>query len=332
MANPTTSTDSAVDNVLNALTDVIRGATSPDVQAAQTLLLRRLALEGDVIPSRIPAPRNITEAAGYANLLGDLGLNDMRTQMLGAALGLAGSSPLPGFDAVAPPLALIAISNDRPAGPGGAAVPLTVSVRADFADPLRAALSRVHAAGGLLPLWSPPAVLLPRAPGQPPATLPDPLLALGRELWVAPTTALVDPTSDPVVLGRTATDPGTGFRLALRVNAGTPGADPADWMALQWDQIAGVVIDHHLGTIPLLPLETALGPSGFMPTYPATRPGSRSDYAWAKLTNTAGLVTGISRLSEELSLVHPAAAIAASVFADSLGSIWDGTAFATRSD
>jgi len=55
-----------------ALLDVIKTASSPEIAQAQSLLLRRLALEGDVVGSRIPAPRNITEIGGYINLLGDL--------------------------------------------------------------------------------------------------------------------------------------------------------------------------------------------------------------------------------------------------------------------
>ena len=49
-----------------------------------------LALQGDVIQSRIPAPRNITEIGGYLNLLQTLGQAEMRTQTLAGALGVAG--------------------------------------------------------------------------------------------------------------------------------------------------------------------------------------------------------------------------------------------------
>ena len=46
----------AQDRALDALVSVIQLAASPAAQEAQPLLLRRLALSGDVIPSRVPAP------------------------------------------------------------------------------------------------------------------------------------------------------------------------------------------------------------------------------------------------------------------------------------
>ena len=83
----------AVDGLLASLSDVIKRATSPDVQAAQALLLRRLAVEGDVIPSRLPSPRNITEMGGYLNLVTQLGRDDLRAQMLAALLGVRRPQP-----------------------------------------------------------------------------------------------------------------------------------------------------------------------------------------------------------------------------------------------
>ena len=109
MTDTTGPSQAAVDGLLASLSDVIKSATSPDVQAAQALLLRRLALEGDVIPSRLPSPRNITEMGGYLNLVTQLGRDDLRTQMLTALLGVAGRSPLAGREMPAPPRA----------GPGG---------------------------------------------------------------------------------------------------------------------------------------------------------------------------------------------------------------------
>ena len=79
-----TQPDAAEDALVLALTEVIKGATSPEIQSAQAMLLRRLATQGDVIPSRIPAPRNITEVGGYLNLLETLGETRMRRDMLGS--------------------------------------------------------------------------------------------------------------------------------------------------------------------------------------------------------------------------------------------------------
>jgi hypothetical protein len=134
MTDPLTDTtdgapsQTAVDALLSALTNLIAGASTPESQQAPTLLLQRLALEGSVIPSRIPPPANITQVGGYVNLLTSLGESDLRSQLLGAALGLAGSTPLPGLAAPAPALPLVPIANDR----GGGAVPVTVSLRSDM--------------------------------------------------------------------------------------------------------------------------------------------------------------------------------------------------------
>jgi hypothetical protein len=57
--------------------------------ALQAALLKRLLLQGDVSPSRIPAPLNISEVGGYINLLTDLGLTSTRTESISAALGVA---------------------------------------------------------------------------------------------------------------------------------------------------------------------------------------------------------------------------------------------------
>ena len=43
--------------------------TSQEIMALKQMILRRIAQESDIRPSRIPAPRNITEIGGYFNLL-----------------------------------------------------------------------------------------------------------------------------------------------------------------------------------------------------------------------------------------------------------------------
>lgn len=51
-------------------------------------ILRRIATEGEVKPSRIPAPRTITEVGGYFNLLMKLHETELLKQMLASVLGL----------------------------------------------------------------------------------------------------------------------------------------------------------------------------------------------------------------------------------------------------
>ena len=327
MTTPTRpSPDPAGDALLLALTDAIRSATGPEIQQAQALLLRRLATEGDVIPSRIPAPRNITEVGGYLNLLTTLAENTMRRDMIGAALGLASTPFGVGGVGAVPPLRLTAVPNDRPAGAVGATVPLAVTVRADLATPLQSALDTVHADGGLLPLWSPPTALPPAPQGARP--MPDPLPHLGREVFLAPTAALTDPATDPIVLGRAATDVAAGYRAAVRVAAGTAGAPALDWTALVFDTVGGGFVERALGTVELLPIDVALAGTPFVARPVPAAPTGRGDLTWARLVATAGLVPGLSRLGDELALVWNADAIASSAFATHLDAIWDGAAFA----
>src|SRR5947209_19360545 len=104
------------DMVLGAIAELLKTGASPDILEAQRLLLRRLALEGDVLPSRVPAPRNITEVGGYINLLTTLGQAATRDQMLAAALGVAGPTPGSILGELPAPVGLAPHHNDRPAG------------------------------------------------------------------------------------------------------------------------------------------------------------------------------------------------------------------------
>lgn len=316
----TTSDTSARDALVLAMTDVIRGATSPEIQSAQAMLLRRLATQGDVIPSRIPAPLNISEVGGYFNLLTTLDEQRMRREMLGSALGLASGVPIDVGD-TPPPMTLTRLATQRPDTDAGASVPLSVGVRADVAPGLSAALTAVAADGGMLPLWSPPPVL----PG-PTAGDPSPLPWLGRELWVAPSVAAVDPEHDPVILGRASGD-APGYRLGIRVADGTAGAPTLDWTGLAWDAPSGSFVERVLGATPALPIETALAGTAFRAHRIGVAPASRADLAWARLTAPAGLVPGVSRLGDELALLWTTAQVAASAFAPHLDRLWDGTAF-----
>lgn len=321
-----TQPDAAEDALVLALTEVIKGATSPEIQQAQALLLRRLATQGDVIPSRIPAPLNITEVGGYLNLLGTLGETRMRRDMLGATLGLATNGLEETFGVAAPPLRLTAVANHRPSGAAGAGVPLSVGVREDLAPSLVAALVDIQAAGGLLPLWSPPPAL--PAPSGGTGAPPDPLPHLGRQVWVAPSAATNDPENDPVVLGRAASDAAPGYRLGIRVADGTPGATTEQWTGLAWDPVGRGFVERDLGSVPMLPVETALAATVFVARRVPVAPAGRGDYGWAVLTATAGLLPGASRLGDELALVWSGDDIAASAYAPHVDALWDGRRFA----
>jgi hypothetical protein len=67
--------------------------TSPEVQEIKLEMLRRIARESDVKPSRIPAPLNITEIGGYFNLLMKLKQEEMLQQTIASILGLPMNPP-----------------------------------------------------------------------------------------------------------------------------------------------------------------------------------------------------------------------------------------------
>ena len=91
----------ADERALDALTKVLESALSPEMTAAQLLILRRLSTAGDLFPSRVPAPLNITQVGGYLNLVADDPV--LSAQVLASALGVAGPNPTPGFDPPRPP-------------------------------------------------------------------------------------------------------------------------------------------------------------------------------------------------------------------------------------
>ena len=60
---------------------------SPEVLEIRKMILRRIATESDIRPSRIPAPMNITQVGGYVNE------QEMLRQTLSAILGLPMQTP-----------------------------------------------------------------------------------------------------------------------------------------------------------------------------------------------------------------------------------------------
>jgi hypothetical protein len=70
------------------LTKLLENETSPESLAIKNLILKRIALEGDVKPARIPAPLNITQIGGYINLMEQLNLTKLQERTLTSILGL----------------------------------------------------------------------------------------------------------------------------------------------------------------------------------------------------------------------------------------------------
>jgi len=306
-------------SIVAALVNIIQTGTSPEVLAMQQQLLERLLLTGDVAPSRIPAPRNISEVGGYINLVASLGETDVETELIASALGVAPPANLLSITA-GHPLAMVSLMNDRPAGSKQPTIPLTFSLRSDFRDAIKAALATIHTQGGTLPFLSP----VPTLPAPGPTFTPpkDWLPAIGRALSVLPPIALNDPSSDPVALA-SKTAGGPYELVSLGSGAGAPPAAP--WFALKW--AAGALTEVSLPTAQFIDLAPIIAAAGFYPSSPLPSPASPSDTKWAVLTNITGLVPGVTTLQSELLLLYSPNQVGASALAPYAKSVWDGTTF-----
>jgi hypothetical protein len=317
--------DSGVSSQLvGSLASLLQTAASPDAVEARNMILRRLALQGDIVGSRIPPPRNISEVGGYINLLTSLSQPEMRAQMLAGILGVAGPSQPLGWDDDDPPFAFVNLPNDRPTGPGQASIPITFVVRSDFSGALQAVLDELRQRGCAIPFFSPPVWTLPPAA---PGTLPpdDVLPFLGRTLNLATSAALVSPSTDALVVARSqgAAD---SFQIAAQVLA--PAVIPVNmgnYEALQCNAVSCSTVP--IQNTQLVSVATFLGSAGFYPASPLPIPSSSGSTAWARLTNITGLVPSVTKLGDELALLYKRRTINRSVFASVLNRVWNGTAF-----
>jgi hypothetical protein len=309
---------------LQALLDVLKSSTSPEIVQAQAIMLRRLALEGDVIGSRIPAPRNITEVGGYINLLGTLSQPEMRAQMLAGALGVAGPNPPLGWLPTQPVVGWVTIPNDRPAGPMQGAIPLTFQVRSDLSSAVQLALQGLHDRGCALPLISPARAL----PATPAAVPTDLLPLLGRAFDVVPSAALRDPDNDPLAVARQGT--GSWHIVARRLAIGPIGVTAAPWEALTCTASACTPVPAPAAGRLYVPVAPILASAGFVPSAPGHVPTSVNDVSWARFVNVAGLVSGVTMLGEELTVLYSQSDIAASGLAGRISDVWNGSTFASQ--
>ena len=311
---------SAEDRALDALVSVIQSASGPAVTEAQALLLRRLALDGDVIPSRLPPPKNITEVGGYVNLLETLGQRRTIPDVLAGALGIASASAR-SFAGEAPPLTFTAVTNDRPVGQAAATAQSSVLVRADLVPGLISARAALHEFGAALPLWSPPAP--PSLTGS-----ADALAVLGRRVHVLPTAALADPATDSVVVARDLNGL-PAFAVLVRPDpaaAPTTTLPDVEFEAAAFDAATGAPVTVQLGLSKLLGIAPALAAHGWLSTV-GDPPATASDVSWAAITCVAGLLPGVTRLRDELELLYAVDAIVDSPFAARVDQVWDGADF-----
>ncbi len=316
---------SAEERALDALTKILEGAVSEEMLEAQQLVLRRLATSGDLFPSRIPPPLNITQVGGYLNLIEDDPV--LSAQVLASALGVAGPHPTPGFDATLPPLYFTARGNDRPTGPAQAATPVSFRVRNDFAAGLDAGLTTLHELGVLFPVLAADGLLPPLADGPPDDLLPF----LGRRLTVVPSAALSDPTTDLLAVGQLG---GAGATLALarQVDPAAPQAATvaaaayALWTCNPASCTQSTVNGAYVDVDPVLAV------AGWHRPAPLTAPVSLVDTAdWNTWQNVTGLVAGESTFGAELRLLYSLGQIAASSVRERQDWVWDGATFVAPS-
>lgn len=311
------------DKMVDALIGVLDKTISPETADAQSLLLQRLVTSGDVIPSRIPAPKNITEIGGYLNLLESLGADDLREQVLAAVLGVSGPLPAAGFP-TGPTLHFAAVTNQRPVGDSQPAIPLTVRVRADLESGLTSALTEIAEHGATLPLLGAPVGLPPVGDEEDDN---DAMAAIGRLVRVVPATALADPDVDPVAVARPTA--GGDLRVVSRVIDDTAprAADviAADWDAFTCDAAACATSTDSRRYLEVEPILAAVGWHHPVPADPVT---STDQGEWDRFRNVGGLIVGESRFEDELRLLWTSEQITASSLRDRLDATWDGQRFA----
>jgi hypothetical protein len=312
---------SAQNQVIDAMIDALKASTTPDIIQAQQILARRLALSGGVIPSRIPAPKNITEIGGYFNLLESLDQNDLRAQVLASILGVAGSSPSLDWPDIGLELWFVKRANDRPTGLAQPTIPVDFTMRSDFADAFASALDAVHSYGCVLPL-------MPTSPLPPLTSIPSNLLAyVGRELRIAPLAALNDPASDPLAVGNPSG--GGGNHLYARpVGPATVPIASTDWEL--WTCLgAQCTKQPYAGAtaLALVDLEPILAGAGWYHPSAIVAPTSLSAPGdWNRWSNVTGLEVGI-RYGDELRRLFRSEQIAASSVRDRPDWSWNGTQF-----
>jgi hypothetical protein len=320
----TTPTPGTTTDILGVVAELLRTGTDPDILQAQKILMRRTALQGDIAQSRLPAPLNITEIGGYINLLANLQQPELSSQMLAGILGVAGPNPPLGWLDTGPALKFMSIPNDRPEGPAQPSIPTMISIRSDMVDALLAARKQLHDVGCTLPLLTPIRALPPAMPGY---IVPEDLLPfLGRTMQIVPAAVLGDPATDPIALARLATDPPGTFQLVARELDGGTLVTEQTWAALQCDNTTCTLQPGALARYqPIMPI---LNSAGWYNPQPPVVPTDRIHQGnQVQFINITGLIVGVTRLVDELTLLYPQAQIMTSALSTQLSWVWDGSKF-----
>ena len=277
------------------LLEILRQEVSPEAVRAKNMLLRRMATENQIAPSRIPQPMNITEIGGYLNLLEKLGHTDLQYGTLASILGQPHKGSESEFYDVAPVTFFSQFTTDRPDCKGVAEIPLTFAMRNDFAASFASVMSSLKKAKASLPLMSP----LPQLPAL--GTIPSEGMALyliGRIIEIAPSTVRVDPKTDPIVV--------TGDGLYVRGDF-----DKIKLKALKNDG-STVNVDGRFALLNTLMAQAGWYQSEKLPTV---------------FINVTGLTQGRTTYGDELSRLYTGAQITASGVRELIPRIWNGNGF-----
>jgi hypothetical protein len=314
------------DQVLATLLAILKDSTSPEFMRTQQILAQRLALTGSVIPSRIPAPKNITEIGGYLNLLEKLNETELRSQSLASILGVAGPNPPAGLLPTQPVIFFATRQNDRPAVAQQPTIPVQFTMRSDFIAAFDGALKEIRDRGCALPILS-PVRSLSQFNSAASSTEKDFLKAIGRTLELMPTTALIDPDADALALARLAAG-GDQQVVARQLDASAPKAGEVtaeSWIAWKCDNSS---CSETTADRTYLPLNPMLNAAGWHQSATPDDPTSlREPGNWFRWTNVTGLVPGVTRFGDELRLLYTEAEIVASPLREELDKVWDGTTF-----
>ncbi len=314
------------DQVIATLLGVLKDSTSPEFMRTQQILAQRLALTGSVIPSRIPEPKNITEIGGYLNLLEKLDETELRSQTLASILGVAGTNPPAGFMPTELVLFFAARKNDRPEVTQQATIPVQFTMRSDFAAAFDTALKEIHERGCTLPILSSVQSRSQIADAANPTNI-DFLNAIGRTLELMPTTALIDPDTDALVLARLAAG-GDQQVVARQIDATAPKAGNVtteSWIAWQCDATSCTETTADRTYLLLTPILNTAGWYQFaVPDVPMSLSVSGNWFRW---TNITGLMPNVTQFGDELRLLYTEAEIVASPLREHLDKVWDGSTF-----
>lgn len=319
---------SIAEDLSKTIISILETTNSPAIQRAREVIAHRLAIAGDVAPSRIPAPLNITEIGGYINLLTEYDEQGQRSRMIAAALGIAGPQVNLAQPGAVPPLTFASRDQVRPEGPQQATFALSFTMRSDFLLAFDTLLANLTTQGAAMPVLT-PLRALPPAGSVPIIDTAAQLDLIGRRLTLAPTAALRDEATDPLSLSR-PTAGGAVEVVARVIDATAPDAGTiadADWTSWVCDATQCSEVETADARIALTPL---LNTAGWHQATAPENPVSLSEAgSWNIWRNITGLVPGTTRFGDELSLLYRADQIINSPVSDMLDLVWDGSGFAS---